>query len=374
MSIKYIGSKRRLVPVIAAMAEASGAKSALDLFTGTTRVARALKAAGAHVTAVDSASYSHVFAEAYIATDARDVDRAELGRIIDRLNALEGREGYVTEVFCRTARYFHPDNGRRIDAIRHEIDEVAPPAADGPLACGGPAASGSMRALLLTSLLEAADRVDSTTGLQMAYLKDWAPRALRPIRLELPQLLAGRGTALAGDAVEVCPDLPEVDLAYLDPPYNQHRYFTNYHVWETLVRWDAPPHYGIACKRLDSRDASTASRFNRKREMPSALASVVSSTRARLMLLSYNDESFLGLSDLVGMCSGRGAVDVLKFDSKRYVGARIGIHSPSGERVGKVGRLRNEEWLVVSGEPDLVERAVRAVREPLGATLASVSR
>ena len=47
-------------------------------------------------------------------------------------------------------------------------------------------------------------------------------------------------------------ELGPVDLMYLDPPYNQHRYFTNYHVWETLVRWDAPEHYGIACKRVDA--------------------------------------------------------------------------------------------------------------------------
>ena len=51
---------------------------------------------------------------------------------------------------------------------------------------------------------------------------------------------------------------------YLDPPYNQHRYFTNYHVWETLVRWDEPAHYGIACKRVDARDDSTRSVFNSK--------------------------------------------------------------------------------------------------------------
>ena len=44
------------------------------------------------------------------------------------------------------------------------------------------------------------------------------------------------------------------DLAYLDPPYNQHRYFTNYHVWETIVAWDRPEHYGVACKRVDARD------------------------------------------------------------------------------------------------------------------------
>ena len=56
------------------------------------------------------------------------------------------------------------------------------------------------------------------------------------------------------------PTLEPCDLAYLDPPYNQHRYFTNYHVWETLVAWDAPEHYGVACKRIDARDDTTKSR------------------------------------------------------------------------------------------------------------------
>lgn len=357
MSIKYIGSKRRLVPVIAALAETSGAESALDLFTGTTRVARALKAAGAHVTAVDSASYSHVFAEAYIAADANEVDREDLGRTIDRLNALDGRDGYVTEVFCRTARYFHPDNGRRIDAIRQEIDEIAPPPAAGPPTPGRPKACQPLRAILLTSLLEAADRVDSTTGLQMAYLKDWAPRALRPIRLEVPRLLAGRGTALVGDAVELSPSLPEVDFAYLDPPYNQHRYFTNYHVWETLVAWDAPAHYGVACKRLDSRDPSTRSVFNDRRRAPGALAALVASVKTALVVISGSDEGWVNLDELVAMAEVRGTVEVLAYDSPRYVGARIGIHNSRGEKVGRVGRTRNVEYLVVAGEASMVRRA-----------------
>ncbi len=59
--------------------------------------------------------------------------------------------------------------------------------------------------------------------------------------------------------------LTDVDLAYLDPPYNQHRYAGNYHVWETLMAWDAPEHYGVACKRIDLRDKHTASVFNRRR-------------------------------------------------------------------------------------------------------------
>ena len=88
----------------------------------------------------------------------------------------------------------------------------------------------------------------------MAYVKQWAPRSFGPLTLRVPELLPGSGRAVRGDARALASTLGGFDLAYLDPPYNQHRYFTNYHVWETLVAWDAPEHYGVACKRIDSRD------------------------------------------------------------------------------------------------------------------------
>ena len=65
--IKYLGSKRRLVPVLDALCVASGATTALDLFTGTTRVAQAFKARGARVTAVDSARHAHLLAPSSVA-------------------------------------------------------------------------------------------------------------------------------------------------------------------------------------------------------------------------------------------------------------------------------------------------------------------
>src|SRR5207244_12615667 len=72
--IKYIGSKRRLVPVLGELAGTVGARTALDLFTGTTRVAQELKRRGLHVTAVDSARYAEMFARCYVETDAAQVD------------------------------------------------------------------------------------------------------------------------------------------------------------------------------------------------------------------------------------------------------------------------------------------------------------
>ena len=69
--------------------------------------------------------------------------------------------------------------------------------------------------------------------------------------------------------------------------------------------------------------------------MPAALAAVIAAVDAELVVVSYNDEAWLTLDDLVDMCSVDGRhVEVLAFDSKRYVGAQIGIHNPKGERVG----------------------------------------
>jgi adenine-specific DNA-methyltransferase len=385
--IKYLGSKRRLLPLLvslatpatpataaSATATPAGARTALDLFSGTARVASALKRAGMTVTAVDSATYAHVLARSYVETDAGAIDERALRDAIARLDALAGRRGYVTKVFCETARYFHPDNGRRIDAIRDEIELAF---ADSPL-----------YPVLLTSLLEAADRVDSTTGLQMAYLKQWAPRALRPLELRVPELHAGAGRAVLGDARALVAEgaLGPVDVAYLDPPYNQHRYFTNYHVWETIVRWDDPEHYGVACKRIDCRDEETASEFNRRRKMPEALAATIAGLDAELLLVSYNNESWLTREELVAMCNGAVAarlgsrsareIAIIEVDSPRYVGARIGIHNPAGEKVGEVSHVRNTELVLVAGSAEAVssavDRGMRAARlAGLGATVSA---
>lgn len=353
--IKYLGSKRRLVPVLGELFSRSGATTALDLFTGTTRVAQELKRRGGRVTAVDSARYAEVFARCYVATDAARVDPDELAEAIARLDALPGRPGYFTATFCEQARYFRPENGARVDAIRDAIDAEH--------------ATSPLRPILLTSLIEAADRVDSTVGVQMAYLKQWAPRAFQPLRLRVPELLDGPGTAERADAVEAVGRLGHFDFAYLDPPYNQHRYFTNYHVWETLVAWDAPEHYGVACKRIDARAESTKSPFNRKREMPTALRACVEGVDAELLVLSYNDESWVGIDALVDMVSVRGSVAVLAFDSARYVGARIGIHDRRGRKVGRVSHLRNTEYVLVAGPAALVEHVTAPFSTPEGGPL-----
>jgi adenine-specific DNA-methyltransferase len=368
--IKYIGSKRRLVAALGDIAATLSPATALDLFSGTTRVAQALKRQGAHVTAVDSEAYAWTLARCYVATDLDEVDPDELGEVLDHLDHLPGRAGYVTETFCRNARFFQPHNGERIDAIRTELTHFE---------------ADPLYPVLLTALLEAADRVDSTTGLQMAYLKQWAPRSFGRLRLRSPRLLPGPGRALHGDATGLVwagfapgrPSASGVDLAYLDPPYNQHRYASNYHIWETLVRGDEPEHYGTACKRIDLRDKDRRSPFNSRRTFPAAMAALLSGLSAQFVIVSYNDESWVSMDQMSSWLrdAGHRCVAVMGFPSKRYVGAQIGIHNPAGERVGTEGRRSNTEWLFLAGTPDDVAAAVGAgarhggepMRVPVGA-------
>jgi len=348
--IKYLGSKRVLVPVLGQIMSAVGASTALDLFTGTTRVAQEFKRRGAQVTAVDTASYSEVLANCYITTDATTADKDELADAIAELNALAGRPGYFTETFCEKSRYFQPKNGARIDAIRDRLEADF--------------RGSSVFPVLMTSLMLAADRVDSTAGLQMAYLKQWAPRAHNDLQLRLPELIAGTGRAARGDATSLASSLPPVDLAYLDPPYNQHRYFTNYHVWESLVRWDSPDYYGIACKRTDAREPASRSSFDSKKTMPAALAAVIAQVRADVVVVSYNNESWVEPAEITRWLRDAGHADVrmLSFDFKRYVGAQIGIHNPLGVKVGEVSHLRNTEFVFVAGSTDAVAAAVAAAQ------------
>jgi adenine-specific DNA-methyltransferase len=345
--IKYLGSKRALMPVLETLFAASDAQTAVDLFTGTTRVAGAMKQAGMFVTAVDTASYSEVFSKTFIELDSSEADLPELEKAVRHLNSLPGSDGYFTEVFCEKARFFQASNGQRIDAIRDAIESEY--------------RDSWMYFPLLSCLLIAADKVDSTTGVQMAYLKNWSRRSFMNLELKVPELIAGKGASVRSDAAEAVTAIGSVDLAYLDPPYNQHRYFGNYHIWETLVRWDRPDYYGIANKRLDARDPANKSAFNSKLTLPSALEKLISILDTKTLVLSYNNESWLSRRELTDMCSRFEEVKILDFDSKRYVGAKIGGYNQAGELVGKPGASRNLEHIVVAGSKSTVSGMVKAL-------------
>lgn len=333
--IKYIGSKRLLIPTILKIIRSlDEVNSVADFFSGTSRVGHALKRAGYQVFSNDYLTYAKTLAMCYVQADREKVMIDRASRLIAELNQLSGKPGYFTETFCIQSHFFQPSNGAKIDAIRDRIQSMA--------------LSPELEAVLLVSLMEAADRVDSTTGLQMAYLKSWASRSFNPLHLRLPKLLprpaAGACRAYQLDAQKATTKI-SADLAYIDPPYNQHSYLGNYHIWESLVLWDHPEHYGVACKRLDCR--SRKSDFNSRKKANAVFERFLSQVNCPFMLVSFNDEGYIARPKMENMLACHGDVYTVEIAHKRYVGAQIGIFNPDGQKVGKVGRLKNKEYLYI---------------------------
>lgn len=353
--IKYIGSKRTLIPVILdAVRRVSDARSVIDLFSGTSRVGHALKSAGYRVCSNDHNAYAATLARCYVQSDAEDVLH-DATNLVHEFNGLKGQPGYFTETFCVKSRFFQPKNGARIDAIREAI--------------AAKNLNSELEAVLLVSLMEAADRVDSTTGLQMAYLKTWAPRAHNDLVLRVPEVLPrathGKGQATCLDALDAAKVL-QADVAYIDPPYNQHSYLGNYHAWESLVRWDKPEVYGVACKRIDVRQRQSV--FNSRPQFAAALQTLLAAVRAPVLIISFSNEGYLAREEmelmLASLWDGQGKVTTIENDFKRYVGAQIGIYNPQGEKVGKVSHLRNKEYLYVVSRECLANRLAPMIATP----------
>jgi adenine-specific DNA-methyltransferase len=350
--IKYLGSKRKLLEwILEAIGPADG-RTALDVFSGTARVGHALKGAGFRVLANDHNRYAFHLARTYVEAD-KGRWQAPAEALIAELNALPPAPGPFTATYCEQARYLHPRNGARVDAIRAFIDEAE--------------LDPVLESIALVALMEAADRVDSTCGVQMAFLKQWAARAHNDLELRLPAMLpraaAGPGEAHQLEALDAARTL-KADVAYLDPPYNQHSYLGNYHVWETLCRGDFPPTYGLAHKRVDVKERKSP--FNSKQRCKDALAAVTGALDVEHLVVSFSDEGYLSHAELVALLERRGRVTSMSQDYKRYVGAQIGIHNPRGEKVGKVSHLKNKEHLFVV---EVTEPPVRGRPEgPCGAS------
>ncbi len=355
--IKYLGSKRVLVPaIVKAIAEAADAagggggahgRTVLDPFSGTARVGHALKGAGWRVIAGDHNAYAAVLARCYVEADADSVLR-DAAMLVDEFNHLAASSaltpGWFTEVYCQKSRYFRPENGERIEAVRNAI--------------AAKSLEPELEAVMLASLMEAADRVDSTVGVQMAYLKRWSPRSGNALELRVPGVLpraaAGKGEAVLEDAHELVARQSEsAAVTYLDPPYNQHSYLGNYHVWETLVRWDRPAVFGVACKREDCR--TRRSGFNAKGRAADELRRLIAAVKSPALVVSFSDEGFIRRDELLGILAasfappgGAASVRTIEIGHRRYVGARIGIYNPRGEKVGRVGKLTNTEHIYIA--------------------------
>ena len=316
--IKYAGSKLKLLPYILQMTSGLGIRSALDAFSGTTRVAQAFAQSGYDTTANDVAEWSKVFATCYLLSTSPD---SYYQPMIDELNSLPGRHGWFAEHYGGSdadgRRPFQLKNAMRLDAIREQIDSWQLTWTD--------------KCVLLTSLIIALDAVDNTVGHYAAYLKGWSARSYHDLWLRLPRRfpIRTRNTVLQGDAMAAAGTYH--DLVYLDPPYGSHndkmppsrvRYAAYYHLWKTVVLNDRPQLFGKANRREDTRDTACPSAFEAYAKdgeghsvAMQAVSDLVQRTAARYILLSYGSCGRVTKQELFDIIEANGKlIDAREID------------------------------------------------------------
>lgn len=314
--IKYAGSKNKLIPLILQLIEPLKVSTVLDGFAGTTRVSQGLKAAGYTVFSNDIAPWSRIFGECYLLNRKPPEHYIPL---IEHLNSLEGTDGWFTEHYGGASnggssvqsdgrkRIWQLHNTRKLDAIRDEIDSIS--------------GDDTEKSVLLTSLILAMDRVDSSLGHQVSYLKQWSARSYRPMKLEIPDFLVDDlpHRVFQRNIFDLTEDTT-VDLAYFDPPYGSSnekmppsrvRYASYYHLWKTIILNDRPALAGVANRRADASDTRAGSVFEDFRRGDSgryivveAIEQLLKNTKANYILLSYSNGGRATLGELSEVISG----------------------------------------------------------------------
>ncbi len=336
--MNYIGSKYSLLEEIETVlteARVPWEGVALDLFAGTGAVAQWLKLQGFVTYANDWQRYAYVTNLAFVehnrlptfeslladdrwgkrirAAPSQEiatysiVDREPLpgnppcAQVLSYLNQLPGRRGPFYEAYCQGGRaarlYYARENGQRIQAIRDQIKGWA----DQKLI------SAKEKGWLIACLIEAADRVANTASVYGAYLKQVKRSAqkrmqlvaLRPIDSAHP---AHRHRVFCQDGTELLKRFEpgQLRLIYVDPPYNQRQYAANYHVLETITRWDLDQFEPRGVTGL-RRAAEKRSDFCSKRAVHGAFYQLLSHIRSDYVLFSYNNEGLLSRTKLIGL-------------------------------------------------------------------------
>lgn len=342
--IPYIGNKRKLLPLIYRAVQQTGLSpdnasgAFLDMFSGSSVVARAAKSLGWRVFANDWEPYGLEIARCFIECNAPPSFKHLGGaaRVFEILNGLPPQEGYVSKHLCpadddhpdiqRERMFFTRRNGMKIDAMREYIAQWDKAGLLSP----------QERSYLLAPFCFALSYVSNTSGVFKGFHNGWGGqtstalyRIRSDIELKPPVLFDNELTnkAFRSDAQDLASSLREdraaIDIAYLDPPYNQHPYGSNYHVLNTLVLWDAPPlspHITRGDKSAIRTDWRTERRssYNYSHAAAEAYERLLQTLDARYILTSYSTDGNIPLRAMLDAAARRGALSCV-FDSyKRY--------------------------------------------------------
>ena len=332
--ITYIGNKRGLAdPIERAVREVrdrvGGRKlRSLDLFSGSGFVSRLLKKHSSLIAANDMEAYARAVSECYISNRDEKL-LAEAAALVAHLNdvAAKGvvRDGFIRDLYSPADDtnikfgervFYSSDNARRLDFYAQEIQELP----------------ADMRRLLLGPLLSKASIHANTGGVFKGFYKDKhtgigkfgaaagdaVSRILAPIELEVPvmSMLETEHEVYQEDANKLASNMGEFDLVYIDPPYNQHPYGSNYFMLNLLTNYERPKEVS---KVSGIPTDWNRSGYNVRKQALPLLDELFAAIPARFILVSFNSEGYVSTDEIKSVLGKHGRVDemIVKYNTYR---------------------------------------------------------
>ena len=307
--MNYIGSKRKLSEFInRTVHEVCGNdlsdKVFCDLFAGTGIVGRNFKTKTKQVIANDLEYYSYVLNRNYI----ENSDPLEGGTLLEELNRLQGKKGFIAQQYGENGAagrlYFSQENAQKIDAIRQQIQAWKQ---DNTL-------TQDQYFFLLASLIESADKVANTASVYGAYLKHIKKSAARPLEL-IPANFEETSTthrAYQEDGNVLIHKI-EGDILYLDPPYNSRQYGANYHLLNTIAKYDT-----FAPRGKTGLPSYNKSAYSSKNDVATAFEELIKNAQFTYVFLSYNNEGLMSPELVKNILSKYGKYDLATTDYQRF--------------------------------------------------------
>lgn len=330
--MRFIGNKEKLLDNIYQILLSRNIRgsSFFDFFAGTTNVGRYFKKIGYKVYSSDLLYFSFILQKAYIENNSQPQFHTLLNTlnynssntlftspfqiVLDFLNNIEPKKGFIFQNYTPQGSsnleaprmYFSNENGQKIDAIRIQIEEWS----------NKNLLTEYEYYILIACLIETVPYYANISGVYSAFQKKWDNRALKPLKLREINLIFNqtKNCCYNQNSVNLIQDI-ETDILYLDPPYNQRQYAPNYHILETIARYDNPSIYGIA----GLRDYSTQkSKFCNKTTALSELEKVIKEAKYSTLILSYNTEGIMPQNDIKNIMNKYGSVELVEFDYLRF--------------------------------------------------------
>lgn len=331
--MRYLGNKTDMINNIEAVINENihdNSDLFLDLFAGTGSVGAFFKKKYT-VISNDFLYFSYSLAGAYILNnEIPKFDQLKSLKINDPIYFLNTLIPEVNDSYFITKNYspylenprmyLSIDNAKKIDCIRQKIESWSELSL----------INNKEYLYLIATLIEATSKVSNTSGTYGAYLKSWDPRALKSITLEHFIILNnGKDNIVHNrDANELVKEI-RTDICYLDPPYNGRQYSSNYHLLETIAKYDNPILKGITGIR---KYASTySSSFSKKSTVLSAFEDLIKNTNSKHILLSYSSDGLLTTEEIESILKKYGVASSYKCYHYLYKKYQSKIQSSSSQ-------------------------------------------